>query len=68
MNFLDRTKVAFVVNNEVFVEPFANLKSKVQNGEITKATMTFNNLVASVGEFEEKWLVEAGNSWLKRYF
>ena len=68
MDFLDRTKVAFVVNNEVFAEPFANLKTKVQNGEITKATMTFNNLVANVGEFEENWLVEAGNSWLKRYF
>ena len=68
LNFLDRTKVAFVVNNEVFVASFTDLKSKVQNGEITEATMTFNNLVENVGEFEENWLVEAGNSWLKRYF
>ena len=68
INLLDRTKVAFIVNDEVFVESFTNLKSKVQHGEITENTLTFNNLVTNVGEFEENWLVTAGNSWLKKYF
>ena len=68
VNFLDRTKVAFVVNNEVFVESLANMKSKVEKGEITASTITFNNLVANIEEFEEKWQTKAANSWLKRYF
>lgn len=68
INFLDRTKVAFVANNEVFVAPLSDLKSSVAAGKITPSTITFNNLVADIGEFEEGWQTEAGNSWLKRYF
>jgi hypothetical protein len=68
VGFLDRTKVAFVINNEVFLESLANMKSKVEKGEITASTITFNNLVSNIEEFEENWQTEAGNSWLKKYF
>ena len=68
VNFLDRTKVAFVADNEVFVTPLSGLKTSVAEGIITPSTITFNNLVEDIGEFEENWQTEAGNSWLKRYF
>lgn len=68
LNFMDRTKVAFVVNNEVFVESMSTMKESVNSGKISPTTLTFNNLVENIEDFEKNWRVKAENSWLKRYF
>lgn len=68
VNFMDRSKVAFVMNNEVFVEDLSSLKNSVASGKISGNTLTFNNLVQNIDEFEKNWQVKAENSWLKRYF
>lgn len=68
VNFFDRTKVAFILNDEVFLESVSSLKNKVAEGAIHKNTLTFNNLIQSKKELEEAWLVPAEQTWLGRYF
>lgn len=68
VSFMDRSKVAFVANEQVFLEAVPQLKSSIAAGKITADTHTFNNLVSSKQELEEKWLMPAKETWLKRYF
>ncbi len=68
LNFMDRTQVAFLKNDELFIEPLPRVKAKVAEGKITADTPTFNNLVATVDEFKSSWIIPAKVSWLKRYF
>lgn len=68
LNFMDRTQVAFLANNEVFVESLSNIPSKVNEGVISQETKTFNNLVQTVDSFDSEWVVPAKDTWLKRYF
>jgi len=68
VNFFDRSKVAFVRNDEVFLESVQNLKSKANSGSITSDVLTFDNLVTNKKEFDERWCVPAKDTWLARYF
>lgn len=68
INFFDRTQVTFLVNGEVFDSKLVGLKELVEAGKIEETTLTFNNLISNVGQMENEWIVEAGKSWLKRYF
>lgn len=68
VNFFDRSKVAFVVNNEVFLESLPNIKKKIAEGEIKEDTLTFNNLVDRKEDLESNWVIPAKKSWMKRYF
>ncbi|MFP4089208.1 MAG: hypothetical protein ACLFUB_07520 [Cyclobacteriaceae bacterium] len=67
-SFFDRSKVAFLHQDEIFVEPTARLKQQVAEGRITPETLTFNNLVSNKKQMEQEWLVPAGDTWLSRYF
>ncbi len=68
VNFFDRTKVAFLLQGEIFQTSMNDLKELVGQGKIKPDTVTFNNLVQTVGQFEGEWQVPAGQTWLKRYF
>jgi hypothetical protein len=68
LNFMDRTQVAFLIDNELYIESLSAIKDKVNEGVISADTKTFNNLVATVEDFDTAWMVPASNSWLKRYF
>lgn len=68
LNLMDRTQVAFMVDNELYVESLSAIKEKVSEGVISAGTKTFNNLVETVGDFDAGWMITASNSWLKRYF
>ncbi|MDH5476338.1 MAG: hypothetical protein OEX22_11650 [Cyclobacteriaceae bacterium] len=68
INFFDRNKVAFLLNEEIYLESIQNLKNKIEKGDIASDTLTFNNLVATKGEMKEKWVSPAQNTWLARYF
>jgi hypothetical protein len=67
-SFFDRSKVAFLHQDEIFVESTARLREQVAEGKITPETLTFNNLVSNKGDLEASWLVPAGDTWLSRYF
>lgn len=68
INFFDRTKVAFLLNNEIYLESIQNLKNKIEKGDIAGDTLTFNNLVTTKEEMDKNWLAPAQNTWLERYF
>ena len=68
LNFMDRTQVAFLIEDKLRVETLSSIKSKVNEGVISSETKTFNNLVETVGEFDKNWMITASNSWLKKYF
>ncbi len=68
LSFFDRTKVAFVYQDQIFVAPMKNLKEQISEGNIKPETLTFNNLVSNKEQFEKEWVVSAKNSWLARYF
>jgi len=67
IDFFDRTLVAFRLNEEVKLIPMNKLKDDFANGTLTSETLSFNNLIATKGEWQNNWLVPVKNSWLARY-
>jgi multidrug efflux pump subunit AcrA (membrane-fusion protein) len=68
INLLDKSKVAFLRNDEVFLENLVSIKSKVQADEISADLLTFNNMVANKEDFDTNWLIPAQKSWMGRFF
>ncbi len=68
VNWFDRANVAFKKQEEVVVTKQLEIKETIAKGEISEDTLTFNNLVSTIDEFESNWVVPAKNTWLKRYF
>ncbi|UII28355.1 hypothetical protein LVD15_07970 [Fulvivirga maritima] len=68
ISLFDRTKVAFLLNDEIYVESLNKLKESVQEGVIGKETITFNNTVSNKKELESAWKVPAESTWMSRYF
>ena len=68
INFFDRSKVAFLIDDEIYIESLSKLKEKVAEGVIDENTLTFNNLVGNKKEFIDQWQVAASETWLNRYF
>ena len=68
LNLFDRSRQAFLVENQVQFVEVKNLKQEVQSAKITPETLTCNNLVATVGQLRDGWLLPAKESWLARYF
>ncbi len=68
ISWLDRSKLAFYIDNEVYLTPTSELKLKIDTGTITKDTLIFNNLVDKKGDLKHKWIIPAKDSWIKKYF
>lgn len=67
IDFFDRMKAAFLVNEKVELYPVMKLKELFESGMLNPASVTFNNMVATKMEFLNNWRVEAGQSWLSKY-
>jgi len=67
IDFFDRSKVAFLENEQVRSYSLSQLKSLFQSGELTHSSQTFNNLVASKAEWETNWKISVQKSWLTKY-
>ncbi len=63
----ERQLAAFLVNDRVMLIPVAGLKEKHAQGIWNENTLTFNNLVGTRGELAARWIVPAGETWLRRY-
>jgi hypothetical protein len=68
IDFLDRTKVAMLENGQVELLDLSEIKNAVATGKLTPESKVFNNLLRTLGEFRNKWVVSALETWLKRYF
>jgi hypothetical protein len=68
VSFFDRTRLAFLQEDEVKLVGMNEMKEKVAAGEIEKNTLYFDTLVNNYGELQQSWPRPAGSSWLSRYF
>ena len=68
LNFFDRTQVAFLIEDNVYTTVLHSIKDEISSGKIDPDTLTFNLQAQNVAEFQDKWLVPAQESWMKRYF
>jgi hypothetical protein len=67
LDLLNRSLVAFLIDDHVSIFPLTKLKEKSVSGTLKPDTLTFYNLVETKRQLETGWLMPAGNSWLKRY-
>ncbi|HEX8060039.1 MAG TPA: hypothetical protein VF473_03850 [Cyclobacteriaceae bacterium] len=67
VDLFDRTKVAFLDKDAVLVYPLSKLKGLFESGELTGSTITFNNLVPSVGDLNRDWKTTVEKTWLTKY-
>jgi hypothetical protein len=67
IDFFDRTKIAFLVENEVLLVNTPDLKKAFADGVLNSASLTFNILSATKEELEKGWIVPAGKTWLSKY-
>lgn len=68
LNFFDRTQVAFLIDDNVYTTDLESIKNEIDTGTIGSDTITFNMQAQNIAEFQENWLVPAGESWMKKYF
>jgi hypothetical protein len=64
-NFFDRWLIAYLKDGEVQQCGKQDLDKLLNTGEIDDETIVFNNLVQTKKDFEEKWQMPYGESWLK---
>jgi hypothetical protein len=67
LDFFDRNGIAFKNADQIFLIPMPELKTQHVAGKWRKDTLVFNNLVATKADLERHWVIEAGQTWLKRY-
>ncbi len=69
IDFLNRELVSTQnTDDEIVQYTLKEIPEKVNSGEITPDTLVFNNLIQTVGELRDNWLIPARDSWMKRYF
>lgn len=66
IDFFDRDKILFVSDGGIIEIALRELKEKYTTGIWTPTSITFNTLASTKKELAG-WLVEAQNTWLKRY-
>jgi hypothetical protein len=67
-NLFDRQLLAFVIKDKIEMLPLSQLNYGIQNNFIQPTTPYFNNTVNTKEQLENEWIVEAGESWLKKKF
>ena len=63
---LDRTQLAFVVNNKIERLPLSQIDYAIANGFIKEDTLYFNNTVATKAALEKNWIIPVSKSWLSK--
>lgn len=67
LGLFDRTQVAFLKSGTVMMLKLSELPGRLAENTWQQDTLTFNNLVTTKGELGTRWIVPAGETWLKRY-
>jgi hypothetical protein len=67
LNFLDPSKIAFLIEGEIRLFPRTELKTLFASGKLNNSTLTFNNLVATKADFENQWKIAVEKSWMAKY-
>ncbi len=67
IDFFDRTKIAFLVDGQIQSYPLGQLNFLFESNKLIASSPTFNNLVATKGEWEKSWQTTVERSWLIKY-
>lgn len=68
VTLLDKMNVTFKNGEYIAHKPLTDFKKMAKDKAVTANTIVFNNLVNTVGEWQEFWEVPAGESWHSRFF
>lgn len=68
IGFFERTNLAFSLNKQIELVKMNEVKEAISTGKITSSSKFFDNNVQTKSELLERWIVNASESWLKRYF
>lgn len=68
VDLLDKMNVTFKNGEHIAYKPLAEFKKMAKEKAVSGNTIVFNNLVNTVGEWNEFWEVPANESWHSRFF
>lgn len=63
IRFFDRQTVAYWQDQQIVLSPMSEFWALRKAGRVTGNTLVFNNLVRTLGELEQNWLVPFSSSW-----
>ncbi len=66
-DFFDRMTYAYMVDEEIYTIPHAELGTAYAANKINEETFFFDNLVKSKGDFLKNWIKPLKSSWHKRF-
>ena len=67
VEFFNRTLIALYDKDSVMFERLSDVKLKLESGELSEGSLTFNNLISQVKDLSNKWIVPITDTWLKKY-
>ncbi len=68
VDLLDKMNVTFKMGEHVTFKPLLDFKKLAKEKAVSTNTIVFNNLVNTLGEWEQFWEVPASESWHNRFF
>lgn len=68
VDLLDKMNVTFKLGEHIAHKTLIDFKKMAKDKAVTANTIVFNNLVNTVGEFNEFWEIPASESWHSRFF
>lgn len=68
VDLLDKMNVTFKLGEHIAHKPLIEFKKMAKEKAVSSNTVVFNNLVNTVGEWQDYWEVPAGESWHSRFF
>ena len=68
VDLLDKMNVTFKVGDHVAFKPLIEFKKMAKEKAVSENTIVFNNLLNTLGEWQDFWEVPASESWHNRFF
>lgn len=68
VDLLDKMNVTFKLGEHIAHKPLTEFKKMAKDKAVSANTIVFNNLVNTVGEWQDFWEVPASESWHSRFF
>jgi hypothetical protein len=67
IDLMDKMNVSYKQGDFIAYKTLIDFKKMAKEKAVSKNTIVFNNLVATIGEFNENWEVPASESWHSRF-
>lgn len=68
VDLLDKMNVTFKLGEHIAHKPLIEFRKMAKEKAVSANTIVFNNLVNTVGEWQDYWEVPAAESWHSRFF